>query len=414
MAAGKPFTVRAVACDYRAGEEEIYRALHRATDPLERAWQRLARARRVVVKLNMMKAPRLIAWFQGRRRELVDDAFCRATLRLLRERTTAPIVATDTNPESADHAMGEDFNYARHLRDFGIGFVDSNAPPFKNYEVPGGGGIFERYALSACLDGAEVVSVAKLKNHKFMGVTLATKNLFGLPPISPPAGRARIYFHHFVRLPHVLADLARITDPCLAIIDALTGQWGMEWGGEGRVCNAVIAGDQTIATDACAAWLMGHDPASDWPIPPFRRDRNHLLVASEAGCGTVRLEEIDFESEVRRPLGLFDSAVDDPHSLATSWLVSACEQALVYRERRGEIAERYAGRFVFLQCGEVVWSGADPSGLASRRLLSGARREQALWLKLADPQEREGERFDVYDRSLALFRERARLGKETA
>lgn len=402
--------MRAVSCDYRASEHDIYKALRKATDPLERAWERLARARRVVIKLNMMKAPDRIAWFQGRRRELVDDAFCRATLRLLRERTSAPIAATDTDAESPSHVVGGSFNYARHLRDFGVEFVDSNGPPFATREAPGGGSMFARYDLSRCLDGAEVVSVAKLKNHKFMGVTLTTKNLFGLPPISGPAGRARIYFHHFVRLPHVLADLARITDPCLAIIDGLTGQWGMEWGGEGRICNAVIAGDHVIATDACAAWLMGHDPASDWPTPPFRRDRNHLLVAAEAGYGTVRLDEIDFQSEVRRPLGLFDSAIDDPHALATSWLTSTCEQALVYQERCREITGRHAGQFVFLQGGEVVWSGADPSGLASRRVISGARKEQAMWLKLADPDEREGERFDVYKRSLALFRQRAWLG----
>ncbi len=405
-------TVRAVACDYRASESDIYGALRRATDPLERSWERLARADHVVIKLNMMKLPHRIAWFQGRRRELVDDAFCRAALRLLRERTSAPIVATDTNPYQPGHMMPADFNYARHLRDFGVGFVDSNAPPFRTYQVPGGGGIFDRYNLSACLEGAEVVSIAKLKNHKFMGVTLTTKNLFGLPPISPPAGRARSYFHHFVRLPHVLADLARITDPCLAIIDGLTGQWGQEWGGEGRICNTVIAGDQTIATDACAAWLMGHDPASDWPTPPFRRDRNHLLAAAERGYGTVALDEIDFQSEVRRPLGLFDSAIDDPHSLMTSWLTTACEQAMVYEDRRGEIVERHAGQFVFLQGGEVVWSGPDASGLASRREISGLHKEQALWLKLADPEEREGERFDVYRRNLALYRERASLGQE--
>jgi uncharacterized protein (DUF362 family) len=404
----KTYTVRAVRCDHRASEQQIYDALRRATDPLERAWERLARADRIVIKLNMMKLPDRIAWFEGRRRELVDDAVCRAVLRLLRERTSAPIAATDTNPYTPEHLMGADFNYARHLRDFGVSFVDSNLPPFKTYEVPGGGSIFARYTLSACLEGAEVVSVAKLKNHRFMGVTLTTKNLFGLPPISRPAGRARAYFHHFVRLPYVLADLARIADPCLGIVDALTGQWGMEWGGDGRVCDALIAGDQTIATDACAAWLMGHDPESDWPTPPFRRDRNHLLAASEAGYGTVRLEEIDFESEVRRPLGLFDSVVMDSHDLMASWLATACEQALAYEERRPAIVARHGGHFVYLQKGDVVWSGPDPEGLASRRELSGGDKEQAMWLKLADPEEREGERFEVYRKRLRWYREKRR------
>ena len=103
----------------------------------------------------------------------------------------------------------------------------------------------------------------------------------------------RTYFHHAIRLSYVLPDLARITNPCLNIIDALTGQWGREWNGEGRVCDALIAGDQIVATDTVGATLMGHDPTSDWPTPPFRRDRNHLRVAAEGGFGTVDLSQID-------------------------------------------------------------------------------------------------------------------------
>ena len=129
-------------------------------------------------------------------------------------------------------------------------------PPFAEYDVPGGGCMFQRYTLSRCFSEAdEVVSVAKLKNHLFMGVTLCTKNLFGLTPTIPPEGRVRSYFHHAIRLSYVLPDLARITNPCLNIVDATTGQWGREWDGEGRVCNALIAGDQIIATDA-----VGHEP----------------------------------------------------------------------------------------------------------------------------------------------------------
>ena len=153
--------------------------------------------------------------------------------------TSAELVATDTNCYVPEGAMGEDFNYAHILKEFGVGFVDANLPPFKTYEVPGGGMMFDRYTLSACLEGAEVVSVAKMKNHAFMGVTLCMKNLFGLPPTMPPEGRVRAYFHHFIRLSHVLPDLGLITQPCLNIIDALTGQRGREWGGEGRVSRKV-------------------------------------------------------------------------------------------------------------------------------------------------------------------------------
>ncbi len=399
--AEKQYKVRAGQCDHRASEEEIYQTLRRITDPLERSWEKLAAADRVVIKFNMMMPPDRIERFEGRRRELVDDAVCRAVLRLLKERTTAELVATDTSPRTPGRRVDEDFNYAYLLEEVGAGFVDANAPPFKTYEVPGGGFMFDRYTLTGCLEGAEVVSVAKMKNHAFMGVTLCMKNLFGLPPISPPAGRVRTYFHHYIRLPYVLPDLAMITQPCLNIVDALTGQWGKEWGGEGRVCNALIAGDQVTATDACGTYLMGHDPASDWPAPPFRRERNHLLVAAGRGFGTVDLDEIDFEREVEAPLAEFDSVETDDPKIVASGRRTACEQGLFYRDRREEMVDRFAGNFIYLQEGEVIWHGEDPAVLSSHRQMSSRKKDQAMWLKLVDPEEREGERFEVYETLLS-------------
>ena len=309
------------------------RTLRRITDPLSRSWERLEKAGCVAIKFNMMKPPDLIAYFEGRRRELVDDAICRAVLRLLRERTRAELVVTDTYPYSTDFRVPPDFNYAAHLEEFGVKFDDSNAPPFGTYEVPGGGSMFDRYTLSGVFQEAdEVVSVAKMKNHLFMGITLCMKNLFGLPPMTPPSGRVRTYFHHAIRLSYVLPDLAMITNPCLNIIDGLTGQWGREWGGQGRICDALMAGDQITATDACGAHLMGHDPASDWPTAPFRRERNHLLVAAQRGFGTVDLEQIDFESEVTAPLNEFDSEEMDTPAIMASVRQTACEQGLFYRD----------------------------------------------------------------------------------
>ena len=147
----------------------------------------------------------------------------------------------------------------------------------------------------------------------------------------------------------VLPDLARITNPCLNVIDALTGQWGREWDGEGRVCDALIAGDQIIATDAVGTHLMGHDPTSDWPTPPFRRDRNHLLIAARGGFGTVDLEEIDVVSEVEAPLNEFDSVEEDPPEHMATVRETACEQGLFYRDHQKDLIDRYRGDFVYLQ-----------------------------------------------------------------
>ena len=399
----RQYTVRASHCHHRASEEEIYEVLKRTTDPLERSWKKLEKARRIALKFNMIKPPERIEYFAGRRRELVDDAVARAVLRLLRERTTAELVATDTYPYGNGHVTPDDFNYRYILDDFDVRYVDSNLPPFATYDVPGGGCMFDRYLLNAIFAEAdEVVSIAKMKNHAFMGITLTLKNLFGLPPMIPPEGRTRSYYHHLIRLSYVLPDLGMITKPCLNIVEALTGQWGREWGGEGRICNALMAGDHPVATDACGMTLMGHDPHSDWPTPPFRRDRNHLLIAAEHGFGTVDLNEIDFASEVEAPLAEFDSVSTDPDATVANWRRTTCEQGLIYQDEQRKLIDRYRGEFIYMQDGQVVWNGDDPSNLGSRRKLSGDRKDSALWLKYVDPEEGEGERFERYSECLRL------------
>lgn len=392
----KAYQVRASHCDHRADDEEIYQVLKRTTEPLTQTWERLEKAKKIALKFNMMEAT--VEYFGGRRRELVDDAVARAVLRLLRERTTAQLIATDTNIYGNNGITPEDFNYRYLLDEFEVEYADANLPPFSTYEVPGGGCMFDRYTLNAVFQEAdEMISIAKMKNHMYMGVTLCTKNLFGLPPMIPPEGRTRGYFHHLIRLSYVLPDLAMITRPCLNIIDALIGQQGREWRGRGVIGDALIAGDQIIATDACGAHLMGHDPASDWPTPPFRRDRNHLLIAAQHGFGTVDLDEIDFESEVEAPLAEFDSDQIDSHETVTSWRTTTCEQGLFYRESREKLIDQYPREFIYLQDGEVVWHGEDPHHLGSRRQLSGQKKNSALWLKLVDPEEKEGEHFEVYE-----------------
>jgi hypothetical protein len=282
-----------------------------------------------------------------------------------------------------------------------VEFYNGDLPPHRVYPVPGGGQMFRQYLLpQQVADVDAFVSVQKLKNHGFMGVTLCLKNLFGLTPMEP-YGRGRQYFHHFVRMPYLLADLGRILNPTLNIVDGLIGQAGREWGGEARVADTLVAGDQVIATDACGAYLMGHDPAADWPTPPFHRDRNALLVAAEAGFGTVDVEEIDFQSEVERPLAEFHADATDSMSMVASWQRTTAEQALYYRDHQRDLVGKYAGEYIILQEFEVRAHSKSSELRQSRRDLAGDKPEQGMWLKYVDPEEAEGEHFEVYEQTLA-------------
>ncbi len=398
--------VRAVQCDYQASDEAVYEALCRATDGLAGAWGKLKQARRIVLKFNQDNPPDQVLLFQGQRQQLVADSVVRATLRLLREKTTAELVCADISLYSTyfDHTIEETTQIMPALREFDVPFVNGASGPCQIVQSPGGGLMFSQYAMmQEVMQADAVVSIAKAKNHYFTGVTGCLKNLFGLSP-TEPIGRPRAYFHHFIRLPYVLADIARIIDPALNIVDALVAQAGREWGETNetaRVMNMLIAGDHVVATDACMMHLMGLDPGGDWDSPPFHRDRNPILIATESGFGTVNVDEIDFESESPpQAEGVFYTDLTDSPATNVSWRRTMCEQALYYRDNQEQFA-KYAGEYILLQDGEVKWHKAGGAIEESRRELSGANPDHAMWYKLVDPEESEGEHYEVYERALA-------------
>ncbi len=399
------YRVRATRCEHRASQGELEAALARITAPLERAWAKLEAASLIVMKVNLVWPPERIRRHAGRHQELVDPGVLRAALRLLRERTTARLAVVDTTLKPDSRYPGSDVHFLALLQEFGIDFIQCNDAPSRAYEVPGGGLMFDRYHLHPIFAEADaVVSVATLKSHNFMGVTLTCKNLFGLCPIHP-GNRNRNYFHHIIRLPYVLPDLARILQPDLGIVDGLVGQSKREWGGEARISDTLLAGDHTIATDVCGSLLMGNDPTTDWPHPPFRRDRNHLKIAMDAGFGPSHPDEVDFEHDLTIPVAEFDSDDIDSHDTVYAWRRSMCEQALYYRDHRAEFEAQYANEYIYLQDGEVLWHDPLPPGFVSRRRIAGDRKNAAIWLKYVDPEEWESEHFEVYEAELARLSE---------
>ncbi|HDZ20137.1 hypothetical protein LCGC14_0016910 [marine sediment metagenome] len=399
---GKDFTVRAVRCDHTANDEAVYEALERATAPLTQSWDKLESARRIVVKFNQDGALDSIATFEGHRQYLVSEAVVRAVCRLLRARTDAEIVCGDISLVAPADKPGpeETTSIAGILDEYGIGYVSGNLPPFRWMDVPGGGQMFRRYAVMGDVADADcVVSVAKIKNHAFTGVTACLKNLFGLMP-TYPAGRPRSYYHHLVRLPYVLADIGRLFDPVLNIGDMIVSHAGSEWGyggSEPRMTDTLIAGDNVVATDACTMRLMGHDPTADYLTPPFVRDRNHVLIAAEGGHGAVDLETIDFESDVDPAAeGEFFAARLDPPETVASWRQTMATQALFYRDNP-KLFEPYRGQFILLQARQVIWHDTNPRLDQSRRILAGDKPDESLLFKYVDPDDAEGEHYEVYE-----------------
>ncbi len=409
----RDYTVRAIHCDWRESDEIVYQSLRKATAPLTRSWEKLRKARKIGIKFNQDKELRNVVTYDRHRTQLVSDCVARATLRLLREQTSAELFCIDVSfyrryvPAAKDENTTQIINL---LNEFGVKYIDGNAS-VTWADVPGGGLMFDRYPVPvAFTEMDEMISVQKLKSHAFMGITLCMKNLFGLMP-TEPAGRPRTYYHHLVRMPYMLADLGRLYNPALNIIDGLVCQTGEEWGAgeERRIANTLIAGDHVVATDAIGAHLMGHEIThGDWRTEPFHRDRNSLLVAAEHGFGTVNLAEIDFQGDAIAPVGdkPFFAKITDSREMVHSWRKTTAEQGLFFRDNKAELTAKYAGEYILMQMGEVKWHSTNGTLDGSRRVLSGDHPEQAMWMKWVDPNgtaESEGEHYEVYEQALATL-----------
>jgi uncharacterized protein (DUF362 family) len=194
--------------------------------------------------------------------------------------------------------------------------------------VPWGGYLFPAYELNRAYEETDVfVSLAKLKNHADAGVTLATKNSFGITPLSlygddagsEGASKARLkILHHGAldppsgapaelrgdsprepswRVPRVIADVLGIRPIDLAIVDGIETVAG----GEGPWVRAnlrhvtpglLLVGHNAVCTDAVAMDVMGYDPRAEAGAKPFPGD-NHLELAARAGLGTNDPSQIE-------------------------------------------------------------------------------------------------------------------------
>lgn len=206
-----------------------------------------------------------------------------------------------------------------------------NGKKYARFMVPGGGLMFKGYDLNHSYQDCDVfVSLAKLKEHSTAGVTLTTKNCFGITPCTiygegagkdepsqlPKGGRGLIHDGHRLaslsapplvnsqcskypgyRVPRTSADLVAARPVHLAIIDGIhtitRGEGPWVAGCKPVHPGLLIAGRNCVSTDAVATALMGFDPMADHGTAPFEKCDSTLLLAEQLGVGTRNMARIE-------------------------------------------------------------------------------------------------------------------------
>lgn len=210
--------------------------------------------------------------------------------------------------------------------------------------------IFPSFSLNHSYEDCDFfVSVAKLKNHEELGITLSMKNMFGTTPellygLGPkPAGvspwvRERVFHYGQVqppsgvapeldptsnryegwRMPRLIADLCGARPIDLAVVDGIETIVGGEGTGMPGVKHAkpglLVIGRNCVCTDAVAAAVMGYNPRAGRHEAPFRLYKgshehppeqlipagethqyadNTIMMGEGAGIGSADLSKLD-------------------------------------------------------------------------------------------------------------------------
>jgi uncharacterized protein (DUF362 family) len=214
----------------------------------------------------------------------------------------------------ADETAWKKWGYADMAQPLGAKLIDLSKPApysqFGTFPVGKQARIYNAFLLNRLLGEVDVfLSVAKLKCHSVMGVTLSMKNLIGLTPLyeymKSPSDNARTALHgssdYDVRLPDVILDLNQARPIDLAVIDGVftceggAGPWDKNLA---QVKPGILAaGTDPVATDAVSTALMGFNPEAAAKALPFTRTNNYLAMAHNAGMGTNVLKEIGVVGE---------------------------------------------------------------------------------------------------------------------
>lgn len=170
------------------------------------------------------------------------------------------IVADGPALERDTEAILESVSLREHLGQLSQNFVDLNTDNVQRITLrTRASRLKELWLPQAVLEADLVVSIPKMKTHRWAGVTLSLKNMFGIVPGSCYGWPKNIL--HWVGITQALLDINAAVCPDFCIVDGIVGMEGNgPVQGSPTPCGVLVCGDDPVAVDATSARLMGIQP----------------------------------------------------------------------------------------------------------------------------------------------------------
>ena len=248
---------------------------------------------------TVLLKPNLLSASSPDQAVITHPEFLRAAIRLCRNRGAARVLVGESPGWQPADMVARRTGVRAVADEEGAEWVDFSDAV--EVDVPSGR-VVKRFELArAAMEADLLVSLPKLKTHKLLYFTGASKNLFGTVP-----GLRKSRFH--LRFPErrefaaMIVDLILAVRPAFALMDAVVGMEGLGPGnGVPRPLGFVLASPDCLALDWVASGLVGYDPA-DIQYLADARDRGILIpeTIEPRGLDPVRERVADFD-RVRVP-----------------------------------------------------------------------------------------------------------------
>lgn len=163
--------------------------------------------------------------------------------------------------------------------------------------------VLKSFAYTGYLDKADlIINFSKLKSHGMMGMSNATKNMFGvIPGIIKPEYHYR--FPNYSDFANMLLDLNEYFHPVLSISDAVVGMEGNgPTAGTPKPLGFLLASHSPHNLDLLASFLLGFSP-EELPMLVAARERG-MIPATHKELNIIGAYEkhrvLDFEKVCER------------------------------------------------------------------------------------------------------------------
>ncbi|HSW39472.1 MAG TPA: DUF362 domain-containing protein [Acidobacteriota bacterium] len=249
---------------------------------------------------NILLKPNLVEPHRTARHINTHPLVVRGAVEAFMRMGAARVVVAEGSGHYRDtHLVLEESGMIDVMREDKISFHDMNNSDWFTIPNQGGNTRLSSLTFSSALRQADwIVSMPKLKTHRWTGVTLSMKNMFGVMPGMFYGWPKNVL--HVEGIDRSIIDINMTMKPHFAIVDGIIGMDGNgPIMGNPRQSGVIVLGRNPVSVDATCSRIMGIDP---YKVP-------HLKAAR--GMGPIRESYISQRGEavssVRTDFELLDN-----------------------------------------------------------------------------------------------------------